>query len=124
MRFHMDDAALAEYNSILNVTGNGIIGRIKIAKLNIEFPIYHTTRESVLQIAIGHIEGTSLPTGGTGTHCALSGHRVDNAKVRAKLHFTSDAELIDPMNVALTIGAPIILIWMGWMMLAPRKPRK
>ena len=38
-------------------------------------PIYHGTEESVLQIAVGHIEGSSLPTGGAGTHCVLSGHR-------------------------------------------------
>ncbi len=76
-RFHITDdpAAMAEYNRTLNVTGSGIMGRIKIPKLNIEFPLYHGTSEGVLQIAIGHIEGTSLPTGGKGTHCAVSGHR-------------------------------------------------
>lgn len=76
-RFHIvdDPAAMAEYNSLLNVGGSGIMGRIKVPKLGIEFPLYHGTSEGVLQIAIGHIEGTSLPIGGKGTHCAVSGHR-------------------------------------------------
>lgn len=64
-----------EYEAQLNVSGNGIIGYIEIAKINCSLPIYHGTDESVLQIAVGHIEGTSLPVGGESTHCVLSGHR-------------------------------------------------
>lgn len=64
-----------EYEAQLNVSGNGIIGYIEIAKINCSLPIYHGTDESALQIAIGHIEGSSLPTGGESTHCVLSGHR-------------------------------------------------
>jgi sortase A len=51
------------------------MGYIEIPILNVRLPIYHGTAESVLQIAAGHIEASSLPVGGPGTHCALSGHR-------------------------------------------------
>lgn len=63
------------YNGLLNYTGDGIMGYINIPKIQCELPIYHGTNESVLQIAIGHLEGTSLPVGGESTHSVLSGHR-------------------------------------------------
>ena len=74
-RYIMDPSEVEQYNSTLNVTGDGIMGYIDIPQVNISYPIYHGTEENVLQIAIGHIEGTSLPVGGIGTHAALSGHR-------------------------------------------------
>jgi sortase A len=74
-RWTMTEKKLQEYNSVLNLTGSGIMGYIEIPKINCSLPIYHGTDESVLQIAVGHIEGTSLPTGGAGTHTVLSGHR-------------------------------------------------
>ena len=58
-----------------DVSGNGIMAYIEIPSLNITIPIYHGTDKEILQIGIGHIEGTSLPVGGYGTHCAVSGHR-------------------------------------------------
>ena len=64
-----------QYNSLLNIGGTGIMGYIEIPDINVSLPIYHGTDESVLQIAIGHIEGSSLPTGGIGRHCVVSGHR-------------------------------------------------
>ena len=73
-RYEPSAEEIAEYKSILNPAGNGIMGYIDIPKIRITLPIYHTTDESVLQIAIGHIPGTSLPVGGESTHCALSGH--------------------------------------------------
>lgn len=63
------------YYDLLDVTGNGIMGYINIEKINVSLPIYHGTSEGVLQIAVGHVEGSSLPTGGEGTHCVLSAHR-------------------------------------------------
>lgn len=74
-RYDMTDAERARYESLLNVTDNGIIGYIEIPSIQCALPIYHGTDEAILQIAIGHIEGTSLPVGGSGTHCVLSGHR-------------------------------------------------
>ncbi|MEE1086571.1 MAG: class C sortase [Schaedlerella sp.] len=63
------------YNDLLNVSGTGIMGYVEIPNLRISLPIYHGVDEAVLQIAIGHIQGSSLPVGGEGTHCAISGHR-------------------------------------------------
>lgn len=74
-RFHISDKELEKYESLLNVSGNGVIGYIEIPSINCSLPIYHGTDEAVLQIGLGHIEGTSLPTGGEGTHCVISGHR-------------------------------------------------
>ena len=74
-RFRLDEQEYAEYESLLNLTGSGIMGYIEIPKINCSLPIYHGTDEAVLQIAVGHIEGSSLPTGGPGTHTVLSGHR-------------------------------------------------
>ena len=63
------------YNDLLNITGNGVMGYVEIPRIDVRLPIYHGTSEGVLQIAAGHMEGTSLPTGGESTHCALSAHR-------------------------------------------------
>lgn len=74
-RFTMSDAEESEYRSLLDINGSGIIGYIEIPAIHIRYPIYHSTDESVLQVAIGHFEGTSLPVGGSNTHAVLSGHR-------------------------------------------------
>lgn len=74
-RYTLTDEEKAEYESLLNVSGTGIIGYIEIPVIDCSLPVYHGTDEAVLQIALGHIEGTSLPVGGEGTHCVISGHR-------------------------------------------------
>lgn len=73
--FLMDEKESEEYNSLLNVTGNGVMGYIEIPLINCSLPIYHGTSDSVLSSAIGHLEWTSLPVGGEGTHTVVSGHR-------------------------------------------------
>lgn len=70
-----DYRQLTGYNNILNISGNGIMGYISIPKLGVELPLYHTISAEVLNIACGHMEGTSLPVGGESTHCVLSAHR-------------------------------------------------
>ena len=74
-RYYMTDEEREEYQSLLNVSGNGIMGYIQIPSINVSLPIYHGTDESVLQVAVGHIESSSLPVGGESTHCVVSGHR-------------------------------------------------
>ena len=74
-RFNLSEQELETYNSILDVTGTGIMGYIDIPSIKISLPVYHGTDEAILQIAIGHIIGTSFPIGGEGSHCAVSGHR-------------------------------------------------
>ena len=64
-----------KYESLLDVSGTGIMGYIEVPKIDCSLPIYHGTDEGALQIAIGHLEGSSLPVGGKSTHCVLSGHR-------------------------------------------------
>ncbi len=75
LNFNLDDDELDEYKSIMNVTGTGIMGYIEIENIGVNLPIYHGTEESVLQVGIGHLEGTSFPTGTKNTHVVLSGHR-------------------------------------------------
>lgn len=65
-----------EYMELLNISGLGIMGYIEIPKIHVSLPIYHGTEESVLQIAVGHLEWSSLPVGGETSHCVLSGHRA------------------------------------------------
>lgn len=71
----MNHAQISNYATVLNISGTGIMGYITIPKLDVEIPIYHGTDESVLQVAVGHLEGTSLPIGGKGNHSVLSAHR-------------------------------------------------
>ena len=71
----MDEEDLARYNSLLDLSGTGIIGYVEIKSIGVYIPVYHGVGESVLQIAVGHIDWTSLPVGGENTHAVLSGHR-------------------------------------------------
>ncbi len=78
--FELDDPLydykkISGYNDILNVSNVGIMGYITIEKLGVELPVYHGTSSDVLNIACGHLEGTSLPVGGQNSHCVLSAHR-------------------------------------------------
>ena len=66
---------LTLYEDILNVNGNGIFGYINIDKIGVHLPVYHGTSDAVLNVAVGHIEGTSVPAGGLSTHTVLSAHR-------------------------------------------------
>ena len=74
-RWSMTESDLNAYMAELNIDGKGSIGYISIPKIDQRLPIYHGTSENTLISAIGHLEGTSLPVGGAGTHCVLSGHR-------------------------------------------------
>lgn len=75
VKWTMTEDEIAEYESLLDITDTGIMGYIEIPLINVTLPIYHGTDESVLQVAIGHLAGTSLPVGGASSHCAVSGHR-------------------------------------------------
>lgn len=75
VQWELTEEQKAAYKSELDMTGTGVMGYIEIQKINCFLPIYHSTEDAVLQIAIGHIEGSSLPVGGDSTHCILSGHR-------------------------------------------------
>ena len=74
-RWVLTDEEKELYYNILNVGGTGIMGYVEIPSIAVSLPIYHGVDEAVLQIAVGHLEGTSFPVGGIGTHSAISGHR-------------------------------------------------
>lgn len=73
--FTLSEEEKEEYENLLNVSENGVIGYIEIPSIDCYLPIYHGTDEAVLQVAIGHLEWSSLPIGGENTHTVLSGHR-------------------------------------------------
>ena len=95
----MDEEQEEAYLKQLNVNESGIMGYIDIPKINITLPIYHGTDESVLQIAIGHLMGTSLPVGGAGSHCVVSGHRgLPSARL-----FTDIDKLVEGDSFTMTV---------------------
>ena len=92
--FVLSDAEMAEYEGLLDVTGTGVMGYVEIPSLDCMLPIYHGTDEAVLQIAVGHIPGSSLPVGGMGTHCVLSGHRgLPSAKLFTNLDQLAEGDV-------------------------------
>lgn len=112
-RYELNDEEQAEYESLLNVSGSGIIGYIEIAKINCSLPIYHGTGEAVLQIAVGHVAGSSLPVGGESTHCVLSGHRgLPSAKLFTDLDQLTEGDtfLLRILDETLTYEVDQILI--------------
>lgn len=93
-RWTPTDEELEEYERLLNVSDTGIMGYIEIPKIKVSLPIYHGTDEAILQIAIGHIPGSSLPIGGKGTHCVVSGHRgLPSAKLFTDLDQLEEGDL-------------------------------
>ena len=78
-----------EYDSLLNLSGNGMMGYIEIPAISVNLPVYHGTAASTLETGVGHLEGSSLPVGGEGTHSVLTGHTGLN---KAKL-FTDLTEV-------------------------------
>ena len=112
-RFMLSEEEYEEYESMLNPTGSGIMGYIEIPKISCSLPIYHGTDEAVLQIAVGHTEGTSLPTGDIGTHTVLSGHRgLPSAKLFTDLDQMEESDLfvIRVMDQIMTYEVDQVLI--------------
>ncbi len=111
--FYLTDEQQAAYDTLLNIGQTGIMGYIEIPVIKLSLPIYHGTSDSVLQIAVGHLDWTSLPVGGTGTHCVLSGHRgLPSAKLFTNLDQmkTGDTFVIRVLDEVLTYEVNQILI--------------
>lgn len=109
----LDDSQKVEYERLLDVSGMGIMGYIEIPSLKVSLPIYHGTEESVLQVAVGHLEWTSLPVGGESTHCVLSGHRgLPSAKLFTDLDrlVVGDRFRLGVLDQVLTYEVDQILI--------------
>lgn len=92
--FELTPAQEADYDSQLNIEGNGMMGYIEVPAINVKLPLYHGVSEQVLQVAIGHIPGSSLPVGGPSTHCVVSGHRgLPSAKLFTDLDRVQEGDL-------------------------------
>ncbi len=103
--FDLSEEEYAEYESLLDISGTGIMGYISIPSINVSLPIYHGTDETVLQIAAGHLAGSSLPVGGKGTHSIISGHRgLPSAKLFTDLDklVVGDTFVISILNENIT----------------------
>ncbi|MDD5857867.1 MAG: class C sortase [bacterium] len=101
------------YGQLLNVSGSGIMGYIEIPRIKCSLPIYHGVDEAVLQIAVGHLEWTSLPVGGEGTHCVISGHRgLPSAKLFTNLDQLTEGDIfmMRVLDEVLTYEVDQILI--------------
>lgn len=111
--FALTDEQKAAYESLLDVSGLGVMGYIEIPEIDCSLPIYHGTEESVLQVAVGHLEWSNLPVGGEGTHCVLSGHRgLPSAKLFTNLDklAVGDTFLLRVLDEVLTYEVDQILI--------------
>lgn len=94
VHFNLSDEEYAEYESILDVTGTGIMGYIQIPSIGVNLPVYHGVDEGVLQIATGHIPGSSFPIGGDGVHSVMSGHRgLPSAKLFSDLDKVDEGDI-------------------------------
>ena len=95
----LDYEQVPDYDKILDITGTGVMGIINIPQIGVELPIYHGTREGVLNIAVGHLQGSSLPVGGAGTHSVISAHRgLPSAKL-----FTDLDQLVEGDEFTVTV---------------------
>ena len=111
--FSLSDAENETYQSLLNIGGTGIMGYIEIDSLDVSLPIYHGTDEAVLQIAVGHLDWSSLPVGGESTHCVLSGHRgLPSAKLFTNLDKLTEGDtfVLRVLDEVLTYEVDQILI--------------
>lgn len=93
-RFTMSGEEINEYNSLLNLTGNGMMGYVNIPSIGVNLPVYHGVDETHLQVATGHIEGSSLPIGGKSTHAVVSAHRgLPSAKLFTDLDKVKEGDI-------------------------------
>ena len=112
-QYLLDEAQKVEYNRLLDVSNLGIMGYIEIPAIKVTLPIYHGTDDAVLQIAIGHLEWTSLPVGGESSHCVVSGHRgLPSARLFTDLDrlVVGDVFLFHVLDETLTYEVDQILI--------------
>ena len=111
--FLLSEEQKAEYESLLDISGQGVMGYIEIPEIDVSLPIYHGTEDPVLQVAVGHLEWSSLPVGGESTHCVLSGHRgLHSAKLFTNLDKLREGDtfLLRVLDEILTYEVDQILI--------------
>jgi sortase A len=112
-RFSPTEEMSELYNQCLNIEETGVMGYIDIPSIRVRLPIYHGIDDTVLDVAVGHIEGSSLPVGGLGTHCVLSGHRgLPSAKLFTDIDqlVEGDTFMLHVLDETLTYEVDQILI--------------
>ena len=112
-KYVLSDTQAKEYASLLNITGNGMMGYVEIPVIGVSLPIFHGSSEIVLQSAVGHLEWTSLPVGGISTHCVITGHRgLPSSRLFTDLDklVEGDTFVIKVLNKTLTYEVDQILI--------------
>lgn len=113
VRWSLSEEELEGYENLLSVTAGGIMGYIEIPDIDVYLPIYHGTSDAVLQVGVGHLEGTSLPVGGAGSHTVISGHRgLPSAKLFTNLDQLAQGDifLLYVLDEILTYEVDQILI--------------
>lgn len=111
--FYLSSKQREQYEELLNVSGNGVMGFVEIPSIDCSLPVYHGTKDSVLQIAVGHLEWSSLPVGGSDTHSVISGHRgLPSAKLFTDLDkiVVGDIFMLNVLDDVLTYEVDQILI--------------
>jgi sortase A len=103
-RFVLTDEQEEEYESLLRVGDDNIMGYINIPSISVYLPIYHGVEEASLQVGAGHIPGSSLPVGGLGTHCVISGHRgLPSATLFSDLNQLQEGDIFILYTLDLTL---------------------
>lgn len=111
--FTLTEKEKKAYEELLNVGGNGVMGYVEIPSIRCTLPIYHGTDDSILQVAVGHLEWSSLPVGGESSHCVLSGHRgLPSAKLFSNLDKLAEGDIfmLRTLDETLTYEVDQILI--------------
>ena len=113
VEYSLSEDRQSRYENTLNIGGSGVMGYIEIESIGVSLPIYHGTSDGVLQVAVGHLDWTSLPVGGKSSHCVLSGHRgLPSAKLFTNLDqlVEGDVFCIRVLDEVLTYEVDRILI--------------
>lgn len=109
----LSDEEMEEYYTYLNVDDTGMMSYIEIPVIDCFLPIYHGTKEAVLQVGAGHMEGSSLPVGGESSHCVLTGHRgLPSSRLFTDLDRLKEGDIfmLHTLNVTLTYEVDKIFI--------------
>ena len=104
-RFELTEEEKEEYNKVLDITGTGIMAYIEIPSIRVTLPIYHGVDDTILQVAAGHLDWSTLPIGGDSTHCVVSGHRgLPSAKLFTEIDrlITGDIFMFRVLNEMYT----------------------
>ena len=104
--------ASESYDTLLNVREDGIMGYVEIPAIGVNLPIYHGTEESTLDRGVGHLLGSSLPVGSTGTHCVLTGHSgLAGQKMFSDLNLMKDGDIFFLRVLGQTLAYKVVEIY-------------